>query len=424
MRYNHYIIYLFTIIRSNKVIVGNFTYITILQLFLLVTPLITYPYLVGVLGMELYGTIVTAQVLASYCSLIIGFGSDSVCAKHISIQSSNYQKMSEIVCGVFLLRFIMFVICIPLYIAVVFLVPSFHSHFELFLLMYGLTLNDLLFPQYFFQGVERMKFITYTSIFVKAFFILLIFAFVKEKSDYILIPLFYFAGALFSGLISIASLFFKFNIRLRMPELYYFRYLVKDCLPVFSTDIICTIKDKLCYMLIGSTIGMSEVTIYDLAIKLNTIVSKPTTIFSTVLLPHFAKTRNINKIKKTIMAIMCFTLCVVIVANVFLDDIVLFFLKEHIDILPIRLLLLAPIILSVSVTIYYNVFIALGYNRYVLYSIIVTTLVYVLLLLIVWAGGFLSSLYSYIIIALIAFLVEMIYRLVKFRKIAINEQGY
>ena len=71
--------------KSHKVLIENFSYLAFLQVFLLLYPLITYPYLVDVLGKEIYGIVLTAQMLASYASLFIDFGSNFVCAKHVSI---------------------------------------------------------------------------------------------------------------------------------------------------------------------------------------------------------------------------------------------------------------------------------------------------------------------------------------------------
>ena len=57
--------------KSHKVLIENFSYLAFLQVFLLLYPLITYPYLVDVLGKEIYGIVLTAQMLASYASLLI-----------------------------------------------------------------------------------------------------------------------------------------------------------------------------------------------------------------------------------------------------------------------------------------------------------------------------------------------------------------
>ena len=92
--------------RNRASLVENMSYVTILQVFYVVSPLITFPYLTKVLGTELYGLIITAQVLVSYATLIINFGSDKVCAKHVAINQGNKEKQSEVLCSVFSVRFI------------------------------------------------------------------------------------------------------------------------------------------------------------------------------------------------------------------------------------------------------------------------------------------------------------------------------
>ena len=69
--------------------------------------LITYPYLVDVLGKELYGVILSAQMLASYASLFIDFGSNFVCAKHVSINREDKNKLSEILSNVLAIRLVL-----------------------------------------------------------------------------------------------------------------------------------------------------------------------------------------------------------------------------------------------------------------------------------------------------------------------------
>ena len=118
----------------------------------------------------------------------------------------------------------------------------------------------------------------------------------------------------------------------------------------------------------------------------------------------------------------CFTTLLVILLNVFMPAIVTFFLHdENTDLLPIRLFSLAPVILSVSMIISSDIFIALGYNRYVFYSILVTTAAYLLTLTVLLLTGYLHSIYSFVGMALIAYCVELIYRLITVRRLVKKE---
>lgn len=154
-----------------------------LQIFLLLYPLITYPYLVRVLGKEIYGVVLTAQMLASYASLLIDFGSNFVCAKHVSVDRDNKKKLSEILSNVLFVRFVIFIVAFIAYLIIVYSVPIYRQYAWLFILTYGFTTNELLFPQFFFQGIEKMKFISIVSVITKLIMVCLIFMFVKEAHD-------------------------------------------------------------------------------------------------------------------------------------------------------------------------------------------------------------------------------------------------
>lgn len=406
----------------DKKLLQNFTYITFLQVFLLVAPLITYPYLVRVLGQELYGVVLSAQMLASYASIIIDFGSNGVCAKHVSINRNDISKLSEIVNSVISARFVFFLGCFLLYIGVVFLVPQYRAYYLLFLLTYCLTFNDLLFPQFFFQGIENMKAITIINIITKFFFIVLIFFVVKSPEDYLFVPLLYSVGYVLGGIYSVYLIYHVQHVKFYIPDKKTLTYYVKDCSPLFANDLICTVKDKVNYMLVGIYAGMSDVVIYDLALKLHSLLTKPMQILTTVLLPRFATNRDVNKLKKVLLLSFGVAFVLVVITNVFLQDIVQFFIHKQIDLLPLRAFLVAPLLVSVSSVISSNLFVAFGYNKYVLYSIIVTTIVYVVSFVCILVRGHLHSIYAFVALALISYFTEFVYRSIKAAIIIKKEQ--
>ena len=421
---NSIFIYCCKFIKRHKTIVENMSYVTILQVFLMLAPLITYPYLVRILGLETYGWVLTAQMLASYFSIIIDFGSNSVCAKHVALAKDDKKLLSEIVCSVFYIRFALAVLGLVVYIAIVLLVSSYRVHWLLFLLSYGMTLNELLFPQYFYQGIEKMKLIAITNIIIKILFIALIFVVIHTPEDYIYVPIFYAIGYGIAGLIAMFVIFFQMQVPISAPNISAMYKYIKDSFSILATDIVCTIKDKINYLLVGSYVGAESVVIYDLGIKLNNILCQPYNIIKTVLFPRSAQTRNLQKIRRSIIITFALTITCVFITEIFLKPIATFFLGDSaIDLLPIRLLLIAPIILSISVPIATNVCIALGYNKYVFYSILITTCAYLLTLIGIILFGDIHSIYSFIFLALIAYIVELIYRIMALNKISKIERN-
>lgn len=399
----------------NKVI-ENFIYVTLLQVFLLCAPLITYPYLVGILGKELYGTIITAQVFVSYFTILIDFGSNSVAARYIALSKNNKDKTSEILSCIMSARFYLWILSAILFLVISYIVSSFRHYYLLYVLMFGTTLNDLLFPQFFYQGIEQMKHITQINLIIKILFILLIFVFVKESSDYLLVPIFYSIGYCCGGIVSLLLITRKYHVHIHLKKVNEFIYYIKDCSPILAKELISTIKDKLNVFFIGSYIGMSDVVIYDLGYKFIVILAKPITIIGTVLLPRFSVNSNYKYQNYTLIISIIIVVSCVIFSNIFLDQIVYFFIHEHIVLLPLRLFLLAPVFLSVSSCIGYIHLLANGLNKHILRSIAIASFTYCIGILYVIITNQAGILMNFILISLLSYSVEMVYRIVVFNK--------
>lgn len=409
-------------VKRNKLLVQNFSYVSLLEVFVLISPLITYPYLVRTLGKDTYGLILTATVLVSYASIIIDFGSNSVCAKHVSINRDDSRKLSEIICNVFLVRLTFWLLSFIIYMIVVMIVPDYRAYKMLFFVSYGLTIYDLLFPQYFFQGIEKMKYSTMINLGIKLFFILLIFVVVKDSSDYIWVPLLYSIGYILAGIFSMYILFKKMELPIVRPTIKSMLYYIKDSSPIFATDLIKTVKDKLNVLILGGMSGMANVVVYDLGIKLCNIMAKPVSVVGVVLFPRLAKSHNIIEFKKLLKFMAIIMMVIIVVVNIFLPRIADFFLNSQDDILPLRLFTIAPFFLAIGSFINSNLCVAFGYNRYVLYSIMLTTAAYLLLFVFFMVTGKLTNIYGFVYLAIISYIVEFLYRCWVYRKIVKQKQ--
>src|SRR5690606_17188913 len=96
----------------------------------------------------------------------------------------------------------------------------------------------ILFADWFFQAIERMKFITIFDLISKAIFTLCIFVFVKEKTDFILQPLFLSLGSIVVGLASFYLIVFKFKIKILPPNYLEIIKTIKNSKDVFINNIV------------------------------------------------------------------------------------------------------------------------------------------------------------------------------------------
>ncbi len=390
---------------------------TLLQCFVLVAPLLTYPYLINTLGSELYGWVILAQVVASYASLVVGFGFNEVTAKHVALYVGDSEKISEVISSVMIIRIGLWLVSLLLYCLIIAVIPAYAEYKWLFLLSFGCTFNELLFPVFYFQGIERMGYITWLTLIIRFVSVVGIFIFVREASDYLLVPILTGSSYVIGGFLSLYVIFVQHKIRFQIPSFQIMKYYFNDAATIFLTNLISTIKDKLNYIFMGVCVPMSQIVIYDLGSKITGLLSKPAYIIATVLYPRISKTANIRLFK---FGLSCCAFCTIVLVGIcylFLPEVVAFFIKENIDTVPVKVYLLAPLFLGVSLFIAYDFLTAFGHIGYILKSIIVTTCVYAVLMAIAYYAGILHSVLPFVVITVLSYLAELIYRIIVSRKI-------
>jgi PST family polysaccharide transporter len=94
----------------------------------------------------------------------------------------------------------------------VFSFEKFSQHWEVYFITFGMVIGQVLFPVWLFQGMERMKYITYLNIGAKAFFTVCVFVFVQEQSDYLLVPLLTALGFIVAGIWSLYLVKKQFSV--------------------------------------------------------------------------------------------------------------------------------------------------------------------------------------------------------------------
>lgn len=67
-----------------KTLLGNFTYLSILEIIAILFPLLTYPYLIRVIGAEKYGIIVFSQAVMAYVIIVVNFGFNVSATRRVS----------------------------------------------------------------------------------------------------------------------------------------------------------------------------------------------------------------------------------------------------------------------------------------------------------------------------------------------------
>ena len=198
---------------------SNFASLSVLQAANYILPLIILPYLVRVIGVEKFGLVVFAQAIIQYFIIITDFGFNLSATREIATNREDISKLSTIFSSVLAIKSILLIVCFGILVILVTVFDKFSSDAEIYLFTYGLVIGNFLFPVWFFQGMEKMKFITALTVLGRVIYIVLLFVFVPQESDYMKVPLLNSIGMITTGLISVALAMKKFKVRLRIPAM-------------------------------------------------------------------------------------------------------------------------------------------------------------------------------------------------------------
>lgn len=373
-------------VTRNKTLIQNFSYLSILQIFNLILPLITYPYLIRVLGKETYGLVVFAQAIVAYLVILVGFGFNISATREISIHRDNKDKLGEIVSSVLIIKSLLFLLSVALLGILLFFIPQSRSYEMLFLLSLWACLYDVIFPIWYFQGIEQMKYITYISLTSRLIFLSLIFVFIHKSSDYLFVPIIYGIGAVIAGGASLFLIFQKHRIRFKWQSYSTLKYYFKDSIPIFVSNVSVSLYVSTNKVITGTFLGMTEVAYYDLAEKLTSVLRIPQSILSQSLFPKISKEKNLNFIKR-IFSISLLGNSLLFVLMLLLSHYIILLLGGS-QMLPaiyvVNILAFTVPIVAMSNIFGIQLLIPFGYNKLFSRIILASGLFYLLLMLILW----------------------------------------
>ena len=181
----------------------NFISLVLLQGVNYLLPLLSFPYLFRVLGVERYGLATFGYSLMQYFVMFTDFGFNLSATKYISEHRSDLQKINTYLNSAMIGRFILCVISFLFLLALVSCVDKFKIDSSLYLLYFGIILGNVMFPMWFFQGMENMKYITVFNIVAKSLSFIPFFIFIRKPEDYLYVPICYSTGFILAGLVSL-----------------------------------------------------------------------------------------------------------------------------------------------------------------------------------------------------------------------------
>jgi len=274
--------------RDAHVLVKNFTALGVLQISGYVFPLLTLPYLARVIGVGHFGEIAFASAVILYFQTIVDYGFMFSAVRDIARCRHNKQAVSVLYSRVMWSRLVLTLCSFALLCILLMVIPGLHGMRLILLLSFLSVPGHVLFPDWMFQALEKMTYITIFNLLVRIVFTIAVFIFIKEESDYILQPVLAAGGFLTSGIISMIVIR-HMGIRLQKTGLRDVLHTIKGNTDLFLNQLAPNLYNSLSALLLGIFHHSTANGIFDVGNKFNTLASDLINIVSRTFFPFLSR---------------------------------------------------------------------------------------------------------------------------------------
>ena len=298
----------------------NFAYSSILTISSYLFPLITYPYVTRVLGVEKIGICNFVDSIIHYGILFSMLGIGTVAIREIAQVKSDKEKLSRTFSSLLTLNLITSIVATVVILFMAFFIPKFYVYQRLYVIGASKILFNALLVEWLYKGLEEFKFITIRSLLIKVLYVIAVFVFVHTEDDYIIYFSINVAMVVVNAIINITYsrkyLFFS------LKNINFAPYLKPFFVLGFYT-ILTSMYTSFNVTYLGLITDTTEVGYYTTAVKLYTLVLSVFTAFTGVMMPRQSSllgegkkdeflrliNKSIDLLLSCIMPLVVFVLC-------------------------------------------------------------------------------------------------------------------
>jgi len=270
---------------KKKNVILNYLYNSLYQLLIIITPIITTPYISRVIGAEGIGVYSSTLGVAQLFNIFGMFGILNYGSRAIAYVRDDKEKLNHTFWNVWIIQCIFSFISLIMY-WIIFISFDSLGLSKVYLIQLPVVLGSLFDISWFYVGVEDFKKTVSRNVMVKIIGIICIFLFVKTESDlnkYIAIN----SISTFLGVLTLWIFLKEYISKIEFKDFKY-KFHIRSALLLFIPQLTTHFYTGLDRTIIGLLSNSVEVGLYDQSQKVSRIALSLVTSLSTVLMPRIA----------------------------------------------------------------------------------------------------------------------------------------
>ncbi len=368
--------------KDYQIIAKNFSYLSLLKLCNIGFKFILVAYLIRVLGAELYGVLTWADSIIQFFLMFINFGFNVYAAKYIVDYRGDKERINEIVSSIYIIKAVLFITSFIILVGASIFTPI-AQNFELLIFMLIMGVGEVLFPIWFYQGMEKLKDATIIVFISRLFIVLTTITFVKSSNELFLYVGLIVLSNFLMGILGAYSLKKHYDISFQLVQLKTILNYFKAATMFFFGRFLQLTFNFGTIFLIGVYASMSDVTGFDVASKIIMLAVIPFEMVQQAVFPTISRTMDKNLLNKLVFFSLFFGLFLMAIINLFSSQLLLILGGEVMLEYKTALQFLSLLTPLASVTFIMGscALVAFGFFKEYNLSLLISSLIYILIVL-------------------------------------------
>lgn len=261
----------------------NIVFNTLLSVSQILFPLVTFPYASRVLGPEGMGAVNFADNFITYFLIFSALGIPLYGVREIAKVKHDSNALGRVYSELIFIHLVTSVISILILLVISLSNDKLFANFQLYQIGMAILLGNVFITEWFFQGIEKFKYIAIRTVLIRLFTIILLFALVHTAADRNT----YYALNLVATILAAATNMYSVSklVKISFKNLS-LKHHLKPLFIIFSNSVITTIYLVFDTIILGFLTGDVYVGYYSASMRISKISLAVIGVLSAVLLPR------------------------------------------------------------------------------------------------------------------------------------------
>ena len=371
---------------NKKTIYNNLFSLSFYQSANFIFPLVITPILLKNVGIEKVGLITTAQALINVFILVCDYGFNIIGVKQLIDIKENKIELNKLYINIQLSKLILISFCFIIFLALINYINFLKKENLLYLFSFSLIIGRSLFPIWFFQGFQKMKYLIGFSILSKFVSFLLIYILIKKSLDYVYVNLIIGINEIIVCLIYLIYIQYRYKFKIKIANWKGILFQLKYSFNFFLNNFISAININFNVILLSHFSNLKDLGIYSICEKIVYLCRNVFSIIFQVVYPYLCEIWKKNRqlflkeIKYIYLIILFLSTILSFLIYLNSDFIISFFTKDYNKeiIFGLRIFIFSIIISTINIP-SYIIIILINKQKTFLKIIVFSNIIYFIL---------------------------------------------